>query len=164
MSGLPTISALSTYGGALVNYAPVEDPTTDRDALAANIAYADCAAMTQTAVRAWARFVTSATVPTLAVPFPNDATWPNVFANLPVLTRSAVGVFLLTWPTTVIDALGATQTLNFRGCGAPNLEGAALAGFANATVTAANVVTVRTFSTAFAASDIAATTIFVPVY
>ena len=160
----PAIDALSTYGGALVNYAPVEDPTTDRDALAANQAYASCAAMTQTAVRAWVRFVTSATTPTLAVSFPNDAVWPNVFANLPVLTRSAVGVFLLTWPTTVIDALGVTQTLNFRGCYDPNIEGATLAGFANATVTAANVVTVRTFSTAFAASDIVGTTICVQVF
>ena len=161
---LPSIDALVTYGGALVNYAPVEDPTTDRDSDAANQAYASCAAMTQTAVRAWARFVTSATTPTLAVTFPNDAVWPNVFANLPVVTRSALGVFLLTWPTMVIDALGVTQTLNFRGCGAPNLESVTLAGFANATVTAANVVTVRTFTTAFAASDLVNTTIFVPVY
>ena len=164
MSGLPGIDSLATFGGALVNYAPVEDPTTDRDATMANQAYADTAAMTQTAIRAWVRFVTSATAPTLATTFPNDATWPNVFANLPVSTRSAVGVFLLTWPATVIDALGTVQPLNFRGCSDPNIEGATLAGFANATVTAPNVVTVRTFSTAFAASDLAGSTICVQVF
>jgi len=157
----PAIDALATYGGALANYAPIVDPTTDRDADAANQAYASTAAMTHTATQAWARFVTSATTPTLAVTNSNDAAWGNSTPYQPAPTRSTTGIFLLTWPTTIIDELGATHTINFRWAEV-SIEGAAtMSGFARCVVTAPNVVRVHVFDTTFAAADLAGKTLLV---
>lgn len=157
----PDTDSLDTYGGAKANYGLIVDPTTDRDADDANKAYASTAAMTHTAAQAWARFVTSATTPTLAVTNSNDAAWGNSAPDQPVPARLGAGQFTLTWPSTVVDELGVTHTLNFRWARCA-IEGAAtMSGFARCVVTAPNVVTVYTFNTSFTANDLAGKTIFV---
>lgn len=156
----PAIDSLDTYGGAKANYAPIVDPTTDRDADDANQAYASTAAMTHTATQAWARFVTSATTPTLAVTNSNDAAWGNSAPDQPTPGRSSTGVFTLTWPTTVVDELGVTHTVNLRWARA-SIEGSSLGGFVQCAVTAPNVVTVYTFNTSFSANDLVGKTVFV---
>ena len=83
-------------------------------------------------------------------------------STMKMIARVSPGVYAFTWPATIVDALGVTQTLALRFASAA-IQGGTL-GFANATVTAANVVTVRVFSTAFAASDIVGTTICVQVF
>lgn len=165
---LPDIDSLATYGGALSNYFPIEDPTTDLDAGADNQNRCSTAAMTNTAVRAWARFVTSATTPTLAVSNAVGGVWPTIPGNQPVVSRSAQGIFLLTYPTTITDELGVVHTLNLRGARAGG-EGTSYIP-CQADVTAANVVRITVFALAsgtpntFAAADQAGVTISVQAW
>jgi len=159
---LPDVDSLSNYGGALSDYFPVEDPTTDRAAAAANQGYASAAAATHTIGRSWVRFVTSATAPALTTVNSNDAVWGNAIGVLPVLARVSAGLFTITWPATVIDELGATHTINLRRAEIM-AEGGTLIPV-QCTVTAANVVTVYVFTTAGAASDQAGTTLHLQAY
>ena len=163
---LPDIDSFASYGGRIVNYQDVEDPTTDRDAAAASAAYLSTAALTQTCPRAWARFLTAATTGamTLAVTNPNDGAWPNIAGNKPVLARTSAGIFTLTWPATLADANGVTHTLNFRAARAC-AEGATYVPV-QCSVTAPNVVTVYVFvgsAVPFVANDVVGTTILVEV-
>ena len=157
---LPNIdNFLTNYGGPLVNYAPVEDPSTDRDASATNQWYVGVAAMTQTCLRAIAVMGT-ANVGGVSVPYQLLQDWAvwangsgvNLFGNRPAIVRVSAGVYTFTWPATLPDPLGVTQTLAL-GFASAAIQGGAL-GFQNAVVTAPNVVTVRLWDTTFAASDI----------
>ena len=156
---LPSVDSFQTFGGALVDYAPCEDPSTDRPAAAANQWYADTAAMTQTAIRAFVRLSKSGAgysiflpdVPTSSLT-QQAAVWVDgsgviPFVSWPVVVRVSAGVYTITWPTTVVDSLGVTQTLNFRCPIAPSFEdyGSGSHGHARATITAPNQVTLRLF-------------------
>lgn len=158
----PDIDDFSTYGGAKQNYAPVEDPTTDRDAADINKALCTVAALTQTATRCWARMVCAATTAGLALATSNsnDGLWPNIFANKPTLVRNGTGDFTLTWPATVLDENGDTHSLNFRAASVSLESGF---GFTNAYVSAPNAVRVRLADTTGAASDFVDVTILVKV-
>lgn len=161
----PSVDAVQTYGGPFANSAPVVDPTTDQDAAAYNAHAASTAAMTATCGQAWARFVTAATTGAMALAASNsnNAAWGNAPAQRPTLARSALGVFTVTWPTTIVDGVGVTQTVNLRRVASVLIEGATLSGFAQAAVTSGNVVTVYTFTTAFAASDLVGVTVHLEV-
>ena len=178
---LPSVdNFITTYGGALVDYAPCEDPSTDRPAAAANQWYADTAAMTQTPFRALVRLqkagvgysITSPDQPALSgTTFQQAAVWCDgsgviPFASFPVVAKLGVGVYTVTWPATVTDALGAVQTLNFRAAIKPSIEysGVGSLGHANATVTAPNQLTVRLFDpTTLLPSDLNNPTILIGV-
>ena len=155
---VPDIDDFNTYGGEISNYAPVEDPTTDRDAAKACQAYASTAAMTQTATRAWARMTCNTTTGTLVL-VDKDGLWPNTGPNAPTLLRNGTGDFTLTWPATVTDSRGVVHTLNFRGAAA-SLEGTVF-GFITATPASANSVRVRLANTGGAANDFAGINILV---
>ena len=154
----PDVDTIDNYGGALVNVAPVEDPTTDRDAGAMNSALESVAQMTHTAARAWCRVVLG-TSAALAAANGNDAGWGTT--TPPVPAHSTTGVYTITWPATVTDALGNQHSLNLRTASA-SIEGATF-GFAQANVTSANVVTVNTANAAGSANDLSGVTILVEV-
>lgn len=118
---LPDIASLDTYGGALSNYisAPV-DPTTDRDAGAANEAYSDTAGMTATAVRAWARFTLNGAGSPVLVS--HNANWGGAPAVAPSASHVSTGRLRVTWPATVTDSLGVVHTLSLRD-GFANVRG-----------------------------------------
>jgi hypothetical protein len=143
---LPDIDALATYGGALNNYAPVEDPSTDEDAGYRNKYATNVAAATHTVCRAWCAFVGKASSPP-DDPSSNvhDSVWGNLLGVKPTVARTGPGVYTITWPTSVNDELGVAHTVNLRRCWPPNIEGATPYE-ATATVTSPNVVTVRTFT------------------
>lgn len=163
-SGLPGISSLAAYGGQLADYAPLEDPNTDRPAVGANQAYADIAGVTHTAVRAWVRFVgTASTSVALASVNPHDATWGSGSGVAPVVSHTAgTGIFDITWPVTIVDELGVTQTVNLRAAMAPNIEGAT-PGFATLVLTGPNTARLRLFNTAGSLNDFVGATIFAAV-
>lgn len=156
----PDIDSLATYGGALNNYAPVTDPTTDRDAAAANQAYASAAAMTHTSRRCWARFVGAASTGALALQVTNghDSHWGSASGVKPTFVRTSAGIVVLTWPATVTDEIGVVHTLNLRWARCANEDAD---GFFRAKVTSPNVVTVTMSTTAAAASDFVGNGIFV---
>lgn len=111
---LPDQATLDTYGGALDNYRPVTDPTTDRDASMMNEALGDVAMMTRTNWRAWCRVTVNTTTGGMAI-VAHRAQWGSAPAVIPTPTRSSQGQFVLTWPATVTDELGGSKTLAFVG-------------------------------------------------
>lgn len=153
---LPDVDDLSTYGGALANYAPIEDATTDEDAAWRNKYAANVAGMTQTACRAWCTFLGHASAPTDPASNVHGAVWGDDVSVKPTVARTGTGVFTVTWPSTVTDELAEVHTVNLRRCWA-NVEGAT-AYFVTTTVTAANVVTLRVFNSSAAANDAAGVT------
>lgn len=155
---IPDVDSVDDYGGALTNAFPVTDPTTDQDADAMNECKASTAGMTHTAARAWCRFV-AGTSPTLATLNSDDAVWGNALADKPAPGHSSTGVYAVTWPTSTEDELGASHTTNLRWARA-SIEGSTLA-FAQANVSASNVVTVRTWNAAGSANDLTGITILV---
>lgn len=155
-----TSSDISTYGlpsGGFVDYQGlgVVDPTTDQGAAQFNVSAADLAQLTRLGGRAWCQITTSATTPTLVK---HNAMWGNGGGVAPVIARSGAGIFTVTFPATVTDPLGNSVTINLQDAHA-SIVGSSLAGFVQCAVTAANVVTVYTFTTGFAVNDIAGTTV-----
>ena len=142
----PDIATLANdLGGTLVNYAPIEDPTTDLDAGFDNNSRCMVAMMSHTAPRSWAKFTTAATTGALVLNA-HDAMWGSSLGVAPALARSSTGVFTLTYPTTVNDELQPpygpnAHTVNFRWGTASDRS--ATAGYdIKAVPTAANVLTV----------------------
>lgn len=163
---VPDIDTLNTYDGAKVNFANVEDPTTDRDATAANQAFASAAGMTHTAMRAMVRAtLATGAAPTLANVNPHDALWLAATSTSPTTARSGVGAVSFTWPTTVADEIAATNshTLNFRTAKA-YMEGLNGPFFVQAIVTAPNVVSVKIWDNTGAATDANGNVLCVQVY
>ena len=158
--GLPNASSLALYGGAINDYAPVTDPTTDRTSggttgVGENQAYTDVAAMTHCAIRGFAAIVGSATAPALAATNQSDGVWGSQPAQQPTIARTGTGVVTATWPTTYVDELGNTQTINLRR-GWGNFEGAA--GDISVTITAPNQATINLYNVAGSAADFAGNT------
>jgi hypothetical protein len=135
----PNSSALGDYGMPVGDYlVEVTDPTTDQPASGAAQQACDTAAMTRTAPRAIVKFTTNGTgVPTLVL---HEAQWG--IGTTPVVARTGVGMFTITWPVTVVDELGVSQSVNLRFTDWPALDGVVGVNLATATVTAPNVVTV----------------------
>ena len=153
---LPDKDDIDSYGGEKSDYAPIEDPTTDTSADEFNALKCSVAMGSRTAVRAWVRFTTHATTPGLVA---HDAVWGNSVAVQPTIARSGAGVFTVTWPTTVDDELGESHSLNLQA--ALVTVNGSTCYFSTCSITSANVATVYTFNTLFAANDIAGTTITV---
>lgn len=138
MPNLPDIATLANdLGGTLVNYAPVEDASTDLDASFDNGSRNNVAMMTHTAPRSWARVTTGANTGAMVL-VSNDAMWGNSVP--PTKAFVSLGTFTLTYPTSVNDELGVAHTLNLRWA-TINHRSAAAFFLVQAAVTAANVIT-----------------------
>lgn len=130
-------------------------------------AIGDVAALGLTANRILVRFTTAATTGALTL---NSwwALWSNATTTTPVLARSSAGVFTITLPTTVNDEIDSYNgiknniTLNLFMAHA-GAEGSTAIGSVNASA-GANIITVNTFNTSFAANDVVGTVISVVAY
>ena len=153
---LPGVASLSTYGGAKNDLSAPVDSTTDRSANGVNPAYADIAAMSHCAVRAFVRFQPNGTsAPTLPATNPYDSVWnANASNAAPVVARSTTGTYTITQPSTVFDEIPAGQpgaspsgiALNLRTAWT-NIELGSTTNYeARAAVTSPNVVTVKIFT------------------
>ncbi len=141
---LPDTDSMDTFGGVLVNYGDVEDPTTDEDAAYRNKYVADTAMMTVTAPRAFVTFVGSNSSPGDPSGFVHGAMWGSGPDVKPVVTIASPAEYLITYPATVIDPLDVEHTLNFRRAYA-QIESSGVLRHAAAKVSSANTVTVWTF-------------------
>jgi hypothetical protein len=160
MSGMPDTSTIDDYGGVLVDYSPVVDPTTDREALAMDQALEDCAQMTQTACRAWVRFTLASTTGGLIF-LDSNAAWGN--SVLPVLARVGTGIFTVTWPATVIDSLGNAHMVNLKWA-QTTLESGLTFGFIQPSpITVPNQVQINVATSASSPNDYAGTNVLVRV-
>ena len=148
---LPEAATLDTYGGTKVNLAPVEDPTTDVDAVTYNALLNDVSMMTRTAARAWAT-IAGATwgggsqAVTVSA---SGAMWGN--AVPPTCVTTAGGIYTLTWPASVDDDLGDAHAVALARVKSVSFGGTTPRLW-TVTAVSANVVTIRVFDVAGAAN------------
>ena len=147
---LPSPTDFAAYGGALINHHPIANPQTDRDAKAVNSALSDLAMMTRMCPRAWCQFNAS-NAPSVV---DHDATWGKVTPVVaPTVSRTSAGIFVLTWPASVIDNLGEIRAVNFRW-GSGSVADSTAKRPPQVKRTSANVATVYTYDAAGTAADI----------
>lgn len=157
---LPDQDSLVGAGGALADYSPVIDSSTDRSAAGANTAYANAQMATRTNTRAVVRFNPTGGSPVLAASGEQyNAVWLATTATAPVLAHSSTGVYTITWPATVMDEIPATlptgqatpgynangHSVNFKS-GWWNAELGATTPYLAFVTVAANVITVKIYS------------------
>lgn len=147
---LPDVDDIDTLGGSKTNFSEVEDPTTDLDAEEHNVAINDLAMLTHVSTRAWAKITLAATTGAMTLD-DHDAMWGDTVGVAPVQARSSGGVYTLTYPTTVLDELGDSHTLNLRAAWV-NVRSATRQRI-QCQVTAANVITIYTYNSSDAATD-----------
>ncbi len=152
---LPDLDNLSTFGGQLLDYTPVVDPTTDRPAAGANQAYADVAQMCVMAAKAYVIFDGNT-----GVVSDHNSLWGGTLGVLPVVTHPATGQFLITWPTIVVDQLGVSHTLSIRFATC-ELESA---GQSFGQKTSANTATAFLFNSAGTATNFAGVKVKVMIW
>lgn len=152
---LPQSNSLSNFGGIKTDYSQIVSVATDWSADNVNSAFGDVAAMSRTAIRTFAQFITSATAPTL-VNF--DAVWKTNTPTLPVIVRTGAGIFTVTYPASVTDELGNAQSLNLRS-GVGNISSTSTFGFCNVVVSSSNVLTIYLANVAGSANDLVGVTI-----
>ncbi len=109
-------STLGTYGGPKENAQPVSNPLTQFDADQLNRLFEDVAHMTRTSCKARVVFTATNTAgPTTVAPSSVSAKtqWGSGSSQKPVVTKSADGLYAITFPTTFTDALSKVETLGF---------------------------------------------------
>ena len=163
---LPDVDDLNTYGGAIADYSPVVDPTTDEGAIFRNFYAQNVAGMTHTLGRVFFSFVTAngANPTDPGVGHIHDAVWGAAPGYKPAIVRFGEGVWDATLPATVQHSLlftqpaavggGRTHTVNVRRAFAQveNVDG--VLAHATAERTGANTVRIRTFLANGTADDI----------
>lgn len=145
----PDQDTLATYGGAMANYAPVEDPTTDLDATKFTKMSSSTAALTHVSPRAWAQFVGDGTTPTIAND-KHDSAWGNGSGVKPTIAKIGTGHNRIIWPATVANEFGGTSSVNLRVAFA-NVEGAT--NYRVQCTPAANVVDIYIFDAGGSANN-----------
>jgi hypothetical protein len=161
-NAFPTANTVADYGGIFSDGGvKVVDPTTDQSAAQYAVHQGSTAALTHTGAKAWVRFV-AGTSPALAASNNGDAAWGNDPSVRATPLRTGTGTYTLTWPTSVVDLIGNTQSVLFVRATAQS-EGSTLA-FARVAVTSANILTVSTFNAAGSANDVTGITIHVQAF
>lgn len=145
---LPDTDSLSNAGGALVDYSPQVDPTTDRSAAGVNVGLANATAATHTVFRTSMLAKWNGTgAPTILF---HDEVWNNGQNVGPTIQRTGVGQGIIVYANgasggTVVDEIGSQpggnanpHTVNLQaalamsaggpflfaaGCSAPNVVG-----------------------------------------
>lgn len=146
----PLKPSFDTFGGAKINYADVEDPTTDRDASEVNAAFATTAGLGRTGIRAYVRWAGHATAPIVDI---QDAVWGN--SQPPTIVHTSTGLYTVTFPATITDLLSQSVSLLLYDGFAKVNTGAVFTAVSIAT----NVVQVRTYNSAGSLNDLVGTLI-----
>ncbi len=163
---LPNSSDLSNYGGVKINYSPLENYQTDFDATILSQVLSDSASSTRTVPRTYFRITLAASTGALVL-VSWDAVWKAVTPTAPVLSRTTTGVFTITVPAVVSDQWDAAQlptptinnnTVNLVSIYGVQLEGSTF-GFAQASITSANVITLNTGNVAGSPNDLVGSTV-----
>lgn len=147
---LPNKNSFNNLGGELSDYSPLTDPTTDLSAFASNEARADTAAMTRTIIRAWVSFVSDGYLGSTPDGYADvsntdfDAVYGNAIAFKPEIVKNSAGSYTTTFPTSIVDARGITQLINFQ-VGWCNVQDAG-GFFANTKKISANIFDIYIFS------------------
>lgn len=145
MPNLPDTISYDDVGGTKSDYTAPVNAATDRSASDINIAFVNAAMLTRTGNRGWIRFTTDGSgVPSLIGPTSWQAVWKANTSAQPVAAKSTTGVMTFTFPTTVVDEMGESHTLNIQlAQGQSETNGCFVACSCSV-----NVITVRTFTAA----------------
>jgi hypothetical protein len=150
---------IASYGGTYQNEEAVVDPVSEVDAVYGNRAFADLARLTLASGATWFSFITTTDAAVATVAAGNVAVsgwWGNGSAQKPVVSKTATGIYTLTWAASFDDALvgvanmstvSETQSVAFTFASGLNVLGSAN-GHARVSVIASNVVTVRVYDDA----------------
>lgn len=95
----------------LSDAAPIEDPSTELSAAYYERLAEDVAQGTRAACRAILVFTTSAASPATAVR--TQTCWGDTLSYAPVITRTGVGLYTLTYPASFLDGLNEAETVSF---------------------------------------------------
>jgi hypothetical protein len=157
---------ISSYSGPWVDAEPVANPTTQQSAASANRHAEDSAQMTRTASRIMVKFTATVTTPPIAVEVDDSTSvWGEGMSFEPVIAKTGVGVYTITYATEYADALvgttgneavAETEQVSFRfgwGSVEGSLCGHVQLEFVN------NVITVYVFNAAGSSSDLGGTTV-----
>jgi hypothetical protein len=106
---LPT--TISSYGGPYQDAGVVENSQTDFAAEKANRLMEDTAQMTNTAVRVIVSFAPAASDPVVV---DHDSLWGSGEAQKPTIARGSAGIYVITWPDTMVDGLDEEEVLALR--------------------------------------------------
>tara|TARA_B100000949_G_C14158751_1_gene398101 strand:+ start:202 stop:678 length:477 start_codon:yes stop_codon:yes gene_type:complete len=134
---------IGNYGGPKLDSLPVSNPETQVAAAEMNRYMEDLAQTTRTVLRAAVKFPTGVVSPVPAVSVFHRSIWGSGSAQKPVVTRTGVGLYTVTYAATFTDALGTIETVAFFG-GHASVESAVAADDFQARLisVAANVVSV----------------------
>lgn len=148
---LPSVDAFSSFVTVdeLTDFAPVTDPTTDVPASAMNILMANSAMSSRMMPRAYVVWQWDGAAVEI---IEHDAVWGNSFAVQPTVVHSSTGLYTITWPATVADALGDNHNINLKRLLAPNVTGTTMY-HATCQRTGANTGVVRVYNTSHVLAD-----------
>jgi len=109
---------IANLGGPKRNGKPQEDPLTDVSDDEYNRLLEDSAQTSQTVGRAWVRFLTvSGGTPPFNIPsttIVHDTVWGGGASSRPTVTKTATGLYTVTFPASQVDGLGITEIVSFR--------------------------------------------------
>lgn len=150
MPQIPGIISYSETGGTKLNYAPVEDITTDRDASEVNLTFGAVAEMSQTSIKTWVN-INLGTDPHIADGYTAwGAVWKENTPTLPVIHRVDPGTLTVTFPIQVTDVQGGVQTLDFKSVHHSLMGGR---GFVEVNITSGNTVLIDLYTTSNSVTD-----------
>jgi hypothetical protein len=158
---------IGNYGGPKIDALPVSNPETQVAASEMNRYMEDMAQTTRTVLRAAVTFPTDLAAAPLTIPpgsITNRSVWGSGPAQKPVITKTGVGLYTLTFPATFTDALGTVETVAFYAGHGSCMSADVDDDIAARTITlAANVVTIGVYAAGVLADDGNVSTLVFPV-
>lgn len=143
---------LASLGGAIQNYSPVVDPSTDLDAAFDNQARCIAAENSQTTPKAIVIMSLGAGAALVSY----QSAWGNGATYAPTIAKVSTGKFRITFPSSIIDQLGNAQPLVLSACaktGLDNITGGGSLVFFTEQVETASTVVIQVYNTSFALND-----------
>lgn len=152
---MATNRVLGDYGAPYVNKGAIEDPTAEADADKYNRMAEDVAQMSRTSPRVILHFPTVASGN--STPSYTETQWGSGASYYPTtVTRSGVGAYTITYPTSFNDGLGEAETVAFQTA-VGSVQSSTVFGAVQVTASA-NVLTVRVLDGTFSVVDLTAGT------
>jgi len=150
---MSTPRTIDTYGGVFTDETPVENPTTEQSAAQYTRHAEDSAQLTRSAVKSVVRFQTTvAAAPAVVVASSGRSQMGTGGGALPTISKTAPGVYAITYATPWTDGLGESENVAFV------FSHGAVSSLATKgrvqTTESANVITAWVLDTSDAASDL----------
>lgn len=113
---LPEKNDYNALGGELIDYSPVEDPSTDLSAEASNEMRSDIAGITQICMRAWCGFSVDGYGDAIIGDTEQDygAVYGRALAYKPTILKTAPGFYTIIFPASVVDPRGNSKNINIQ--------------------------------------------------